>query len=126
MIYTRKHGEHPLLAGVSFSALMAKKGGSFGYLFPNIPGLPHDATANERLVKLGEAMIDPANSDPERNSVLPPILTYLGQFIDHDITAGTDSDPAGVSIFDPEFEPLDGKYAHRASRSRQPLWRRRR
>jgi len=107
MIYTRKHGEHPLLAGVSFSALMAKKGGSFGYLFPNIPGLPHDATANERLVKLGEAMIDPANSDPERNSVLPPILTYLGQFIDHDITAGTDSDPAGVSIFDPEFEPLD-------------------
>lgn len=111
MIYTRRHGEHPLLAGVSFSALLAKKGGSFRYLFPAIPGLQHDTTANERLVRLGEAMIDPANSDPDKNSVLPPILTYLGQFIDHDITAGTDSDPSGGSIFDPEFKPLDRKDA---------------
>lgn len=107
MIYTRKHGEHPLMAGASAKSLASTKAGSFRFLFPEIDGIPHDPTVNERLAQLGEAMIDPANGDPDKNSKVPPIFTYLGQFIDHDITAGTDGNPAGQSIFDPEFEPLE-------------------
>ena len=39
------------------------------------------------------------------NSALPPVLTYFGQFIDHDITAGTDRDDVSEAIDDPNIAP---------------------
>ncbi len=41
------------------------------------------------LKELGRAMIEESDQRAD-NSTIPPIYTYWGQFIDHDITAGTD------------------------------------
>jgi len=43
-----------------------------------------------------------ATGDPqEQNSKIPPFFTYLGQFIDHDITANTDRDSSLSQIVGP-------------------------
>lgn len=71
------------------------------------------------LVELGEAMIESSDSDtPE--STIPTVYTYWGQFIDHDITAGTDRPSnsgtgsngngfnlLGTDIFESDFTPQD-------------------
>jgi hypothetical protein len=65
--------------------------------------LPVDPSTVEGLLKLGEAMADPGTqADPQSqfDSKNPAVLTYLGQFIDHDLTARTDREAAdgGLSI----------------------------
>lgn len=72
---------------------------TFGYFFPKAEDQSESAETLAALDALGKAMIAQA-TDPERNAKLPPILTYFGQFIDHDITAGTDRDG--------EDEDIDG------------------
>lgn len=72
----------------------------FDYLFPALVAdpaklLPADTpavTANtvEALNDLGNAMIE--QGAPQRNAPIPPIHTYWGQFVDHDLTAATDND----------------------------------
>jgi hypothetical protein len=55
------------------------------------------------LKALGSAMIDQGSGvDAEDNSEVPPIYTYWGQFIDHDLTANTDRD-TDLSIVDGVF-----------------------
>lgn len=72
--------------------------GTFGYFFPEAPDSVGGEAATEALVNLGKAMAeDPALESDNAN--IPPIFTYLGQFIDHDITAGTDREE-GVSKID--------------------------
>src|SRR5205823_12379807 len=64
--------------------------GRFGRMFRNLPVFdPDDAD----LEKLGEKMIqsaeddkDPNTPDDDENLEMPAGYTYLGQFIDHDIT----------------------------------------
>jgi hypothetical protein len=72
---------------------------SFDYLFRDLADrfpdehLPGGAKAPQvvsALKALGAAMIDQPEDDPEHNSPIPPIYTYFGQFVDHDITANTD------------------------------------
>ncbi|MDJ0637686.1 MAG: heme peroxidase family protein [Paracoccaceae bacterium] len=77
---------------------------SFDYYFPDTDAQAKDPTRVAALDALGLAMIqqDPAKG---ANSTLPPVLTYFGQFIDHDITAGTDRDGAGEIIDDPDLAP---------------------
>jgi len=70
----------------------------FDYLFP---GLRDDPAAHlpsgeadvprvlAALDRLGEAMVEPAGPDPARDSTVPAVYTYWGQFIDHDITLNT-------------------------------------
>ena len=70
----------------------------FAYLFD---GLRDDPTAHlpsgaddvprvlAALAALGDAMVEPAGPDPARDSVVPAVYTYWGQFIDHDITLNT-------------------------------------
>ena len=73
----------------------------FGFLFPPSGNpddyLPDDAVAD--LDELGNKMIPdvpnpqlPQTADPSvtADSSLPPILTYWGQFLDHELTARTD------------------------------------
>jgi hypothetical protein len=75
-------------------------GGPFGYFFENAPQAPATPDALAKLDALGTAIIEQQGGSAPANSSIPPIFTYLGQFIDHDITAQTDRE-AGDSIIEP-------------------------
>jgi hypothetical protein len=84
---------------------------SFGYYFPDAPG---DMRANVTggIAALAAAMIEPAEDDSAAtDSNIPPIFTYMGQFIDHDITANTDRpapNPNPISVVTgPTLSPLN-------------------
>jgi hypothetical protein len=65
------------------------KPGKFGRMFPNLA--PHQAT-EAALQELGAAMQEEAarvNAPVGDNPAIPAGFTYLGQFIDHDITFDT-------------------------------------
>ncbi|MDF1794713.1 MAG: heme peroxidase family protein [Thalassobaculaceae bacterium] len=82
----------------------------FGYMFEDAARsqtclLPVSKKTVDALLKLGEAMGDPgtqADPQPQFDSDIPAIMTYFGQFIDHDLTARTDRETAdgGLSISD--------------------------
>lgn len=65
--------------------------GKFGRLFPNLPAAKHD---KDDLKKLAVEMVSPPDIPPtpetqvdnEENAGISAGYTYLGQFIDHDIT----------------------------------------
>ena len=81
--------------------------GEFRYYFPDAPVVTHDDNTLRKLDRLAEAMTEGAGSPHAQNSSIPPIFTYFGQFIDHDITAGTDRD-AGLSVIATgDVAPLD-------------------
>ncbi|MGQ0718172.1 MAG: peroxidase family protein [Pseudonocardiales bacterium] len=87
----------------------------FGYLFIDLEDaypeghLPVEpaSTIVVALKALGSAMVDgPLPDDPATDSTtIPPVYTYWGQFIDHDLTANTDRDTT-VSITDKDLAPL--------------------
>jgi Animal haem peroxidase len=87
----------------------------FDYLFPALASDPNSllpasnpADVIGKLRLLGAAMIE-AQADPEQaNSKIPPVYTYWGQFIDHDITANTDRTAADLEtdITKDNFTPL--------------------
>ncbi len=86
--------------------------GRFGRLFRTLPAPRHERAA---LVALGRAMADRAGPSGD-NPDLPAAYTYLGQFVDHDITFDPVSqlsrrnDPdALVSFRTPRFD-LDALY----------------
>ncbi|MFN2606587.1 MAG: heme peroxidase family protein [Acidimicrobiales bacterium] len=90
-------------------------GTPFGYLFPeledkpdsHLPGDPATVVAN--LNALGAAMVPDPTADPPPdtgNSTIPPIYTYWGQFVDHDLTANTDRDSTTSDITRPDLAPL--------------------
>ncbi|NMF63748.1 peroxidase family protein [Brasilonema octagenarum] len=88
----------------------------FDYLFPDLARnpnslLPADNTTDviNKLKKLGELIIDQNGPEPEEaNSNIPPVYTYWGQFIDHDITANTDRTVTDLKtdITKDDFKPL--------------------
>jgi len=91
----------------------------FDYLFPKLVGdpaahLPADNPAGmvAALNALGDAMLEePAQAggelQPTGNSTIPPVYTYWGQFIDHDLTANTDRDSEVSDITKDGLAPLD-------------------
>lgn len=83
-----------LAAGESAPSLK-KNTGPFGYYFEDAPSQPDGEAVTNALDELAKAMAEQA-VDGTNNSSIPPVFTYLGQFIDHDITANTDRE-AGVS-----------------------------
>ncbi|MEL7976142.1 heme peroxidase family protein [Isoptericola sp. F-RaC21] len=94
----------PLLPGTARAVYDDVRAGTFDattrfdYLFP---GLRDDPAAHlpsgeadaprvlAALNALGEAMVEPAGPDPARDSSVPAVYTYWGQFVDHDITLNT-------------------------------------
>ncbi|MBD0389513.1 MAG: hypothetical protein ICV54_24175, partial [Nostoc sp. C3-bin3] len=88
----------------------------FDYLFPDSARDPNSllpAENNkdiiEKLKALGEAIIDRQVPESEdSNSIIPPVYTYWGQFIDHDITANTDRAVTDLQtdITKDDFTPL--------------------
>ena len=91
----------------------------FDYLFDDLaaqfPGqhLPGDSAAvTAALKRLGEALAEPApprgeELQPAGNSTIPPVYTYWGQFIDHDITANTDRQNTVTDITVDDLRPLE-------------------
>jgi hypothetical protein len=88
----------------------------FDFLFGDLVGKPDahlpagsndevDATV-AALNALGNAMIDQEPPADDRSSPIPPVYTYWGQFVDHDLTAATDNDKV-ISIRDTPLPPLD-------------------
>lgn len=75
---------------IPFSMDMIPDFKKFGFLFPALQLdadnllLPDPATV-DALKRLGQTMVDRTPND-EQNSPIPAAYTYLGQFVDHDIT----------------------------------------
>jgi hypothetical protein len=95
--------------GVAFRA------GRFGRMVPELatPLEPPDAA----LVELGLAMIDgPGGNQSGDNANIPAGFTYLGQFVDHDITLDTTTlneasqDPTAIENFRTPRLDLDSVY----------------
>ena len=114
------HGGAPQrgLAAVPRSPLFE---GRFGRMFPN---LPISRPPNEALIALGKAMPEERRPPPQAdNASIPVGYTYLGQFVDHDITFDPVStlqrvsDPDGLIDFrSPRFD-LDSLYGRGPSDS---------
>jgi len=63
--------------------------GRFTRLFPDLPGARFDQHELELLADVMTAPEEPEpepGHDPEENQTLPAAYTYLGQFVDHDLT----------------------------------------
>lgn len=88
----------PRAAAIEMDTAAQPTSGAFGYIFPDAPAFPKSDTMVAALDALGNSMFDPAIPSPDVD--LAPILTYFGQFIDHDITANTDRRVEGVSEID--------------------------
>ncbi len=115
-IATPQHGHS--VREMSRQALTALDGhgdpGKFGRMFPQLDPL---AVGDDALFALAEAMKDdPGDDDAGDNPNIPAGFTYLGQFIDHDITLDTTplamqaTDPLAVMNFRTPSLDLDSVY----------------
>jgi len=90
-----------------FSFAITGSTSRFDYLFPDLQTvealLPEVPETRARLVRLGNAMMEPDAESAD--SRIPSAYTYLGQFIDHDITFEAKSDDM-VKLSDDEFRVL--------------------
>ncbi len=78
---------------------------SFRYYFPDAPAQSAAPGVTAALDRLAEAMI--ADDDgPAFNSNIPAVFTYLGQFIDHDISADTEQEAGPSSLSGDPVVPL--------------------
>ena len=82
----------------------------FDFMFPKLQKnannlLPEATTTPANLARLGQTMIDASGNDPAGDSTISAIMTYFGQFIDHDITLElTSADLAKLTS--PSLKPL--------------------
>jgi len=99
----------------------------FGYMFTDLQGLypaahlpvEPSAAVVASLKALGAAMVEQPPS-AAGDSTVPPIYTYWGQFVDHDLTANTDRDD-DISITDLPLQPLQPEKVVRKLRNlREP------
>ncbi len=74
----------------------------FGYFFPPLDApekyLPVAQSTVDDLDKLGNAMIEAGVENPSGDSTLPPVFTYWGQFLDHELTLRTDRESAVTNV----------------------------
>jgi len=79
----------------------------FGYLLPPLDApenyLPEGPATISELDELGTRMIDAtanlqAAEETNVDSTMPPVLTYWGQFLDHELTARTDRESVITNI----------------------------
>jgi hypothetical protein len=76
---------------VKADSLDAVMGGRFTRLFPDVPGARFDQADLELLAAAMTAPPEDESAqengpDPEENPGIPAVYTYLGQFVDHDLT----------------------------------------
>jgi hypothetical protein len=122
-----RHGQHALpdrlarepaadrlkMAGMAVEVARDRPSTPFDYMFLTIVDdpanrLPQDDTPAviAALRALGAAMVEEQAPPAGGDSSVPPIYTYWGQFIDHDVTLTEDLDPAVADMTDPAFVPL--------------------
>lgn len=72
----------------------------FRFLFKDAPESGEIADAAAKLDALADAMAEATSDqkDEAGESAMAPIMTYLGQFIDHDITANTDREESDAAL----------------------------
>jgi hypothetical protein len=118
---SERHGT--VMRGLEAAGHSPQFQGRFGRLFPNLPAAQFGGNANEEhanLKKLADFMISefdaPKDAPDDEESGIPALYTYLGQFIDHDITFDPDAsfqkqkDPsAKIDFRSPAFD-LDNVY----------------
>ncbi len=111
------------LRGLKSTAASQEFQGRFGRMFRSLPAAKYGATddsSRAALMTLGTAMtasLDPAKdgADPEESGI-PALYTYLGQFMDHDITFDPmttlikHSDPDALTDFRTPAFDLDNVY----------------
>ena len=108
--------QEPELAGYASAEELSVVGTTdFDYLFGELVGDPAKhlpaATPEEvdnsvaALNRLGNAMVEQEPPADLKNSPIPPIHTFWGQFVDHDMTAATDNDEK-ISIRVTPLPPL--------------------
>lgn len=104
--YGQRHGSSGEYCWVAEKSSLLRgkvRDNPFDYMFDGA-GLPEDPDAFDKLGRLGAAMItDKGLLGPTGQEA---ILTYFGQFVDHDITLNTDSDPDQLEEF--AVAPADG------------------
>lgn len=110
----RRTSDMPL----AFAAAVPTDSRDFDFMFPSLQYdeanlLPAAPETPERLKALGRAMHDPGDATDPGDAQLPAVYTYLGQFLDHDITL--EVQPADVppeestsvgALLDSEMTPL--------------------
>ncbi|WP_157014599.1 peroxidase family protein [Mesorhizobium xinjiangense] len=73
----------------------------FGYLVPPLDApenyLPETGETLGELDELGNLMVEAAETS-DNDSTMPPVMTYWGQFLDHELTARTDRESSISSI----------------------------
>jgi hypothetical protein len=79
--------------------------GAFGYLCDGASAIPASSETVAALREIAVEMVDQAPQSHD-NSQIPAAFTYIGQFIDHDITAGTDREISVSEIDVPDLTPL--------------------
>lgn len=101
-----------LSADVPFGFIVTKTVdlNNFDFMFPDLQNdpdnlLPESSATRDNLVRLGETMRDVIGNDQASDSDIPAVFTYLGQFIDHDITLEAGSATA-EDLVKPTLVPL--------------------
>src|SRR5262245_58923502 len=90
--------------------------GRYGRMFRRLPPLVISDDDRGRLDDIANKMFEPADAGSESDGVIPAGFTYLGQFIDHDITFDPVSslqriqDPEGLTDFRTPRLDLDSVY----------------
>lgn len=84
----------------------SEDGEPFAFFFPDAPAIT-GGDKKQQLEALAQAMIE--TFSPETEDGIPAVFTYLGQFIDHDMTAGTNTDAVidALKIDVPAIVPQD-------------------
>ena len=122
---SRQHGVPPrgLLAMSNHALSMNHMTGRFGRMFPH---LPPALFSEASLSALADAMVTTDLPKDGEESDFGAAYTYLGQFIDHDLTfdpstfAQQQSDPSGISDFRTPAFDLDNVYGRGQDISEPP------
>jgi hypothetical protein len=100
----------------------------FGYFVPPLDApenyLPASPATIGELDALGNRMIEaaaaPNTEDPGPDSTLPPVLTYWGQFLDHELTARTDRESEITSVKEPHPPAVSSTVESKFRNARSP------
>ena len=102
--------------------------GDFGYFVPPLDApenyLPTSPATVAELDALGNMMIDVEVAgrpeDTGTDSTMPPVLTYWGQFLDHELTARTDRESEITSVKDPHPPAVSSTVESKFRNARSP------
>ncbi len=98
----------------------------FGYFVPPLDApenyLPAAPGTVSELDALGNHMIDAVTvpEDPAPDSTMPPVLTYWGQFLDHELTARTDRETEITSFQNPHPPAVSSTVEANLKNARSP------